>query len=360
MKNEIDGGKAFAEGGFGCVFRPALLCKNQINRHTGVSKLMLADKARAEYNEVTKFLKVLSKIPNYKSLFIFPHNICKLSPLDKKIDLVGFNKRCPHLKGKAKITGKTVNNNLDKLRSITLPEGGKDVDMKCQELVTPGDFLKLNNSLMRLLKYGIIPMNYYKVYHFDVKDTNVLIDTDFTARLTDWGLSGMIESKDYVGSVISNRPIQSNLPFSNILFNNNTLARLSSFYQNNKKSYTYEVLEAFMRDEFERISEDIGNGHYEYLEPIYRQYIFEGTDYNFKDEVIGYLTQVVYNWKHTTYGFDLYKYFFNVFLPNADVWGFVTIYFAFFTRSIKMKIVNKHFYKNLRGLIIKHLLVDGH
>ena len=73
MKN-IDGGKAFAEGAYGCVFRPSLKCKNEKERKNGVSKLMLVDKAFSEYNEIKKFIKVLSKIPNFRSLFMFPYN----------------------------------------------------------------------------------------------------------------------------------------------------------------------------------------------------------------------------------------------------------------------------------------------
>ena len=360
MKTGKNGGKAFAEGGYGCVFRPALKCLNVNTRPDGVSKLMVAEKAKSEYTEVTKFLKVLSKIPNYKSLFMFPDNMCKLAPLDKKTDLVGFNKKCEHLKTKAKITGATINKHLDKLLSITLPDGGNDVDITCRHLNTSDDFLRINNSLIRLLKYGIIPMNYYKVYHFDVKDTNVLVDDDFTTRLTDWGLSGMVNSKESIPSIISNRPMQSNLPFSNILFNPDTLGRIADFYQFNKKEYTYELLESFMRDEFRRIEESIGTGHYDYLEPIYNDVIYKDNGYDFKNEVVGYLTQVVYNWKHPEYGFDLKKYFFNVFLPNADIWGFVTIYFAFFTNSKTMNDMNPVFYIKLKRIILTHLLDNGH
>ena len=88
----IEGGKAFAEGAYGCVFRPALKCKTEKNRRDGVSKLMLVDKAYNEFNEINKFVKVLSQIPNYRSLFMFPYNVCKVDSLDKKIDLTSFNK----------------------------------------------------------------------------------------------------------------------------------------------------------------------------------------------------------------------------------------------------------------------------
>jgi hypothetical protein len=358
----IDGGKAFAEGGYGCVFRPALKCKTEKNRRDGVSKLMVLDKAYLEYNEISKISKILSNIPNYRSLFMFPYNVCKISPLNNKIDLPGFNKKCNHLSNKANINSKTINkpSNLNRMRSITLPDGGKDVDMKCKDLTHIDDFLKLNNSLIQLLKYGIIPMNYYKVYHFDIKDTNVLVDKEFTTRLTDWGLSGIVESKDNIPSIIANRPLQSNLPFSNILFNPGTLTRIDDFYQSNKKNYTYKIVETFVKQEILLISKEIGSGHYDYLKPIYNNHIFEDSDYDFHEELVGYITQVLFNWKHSKYGFDLKKYFFKVFLPNADIWGFITIYFAFFTRSKKMNIVNEDFYKKLRNVITKHLLFDAH
>ena len=36
------GGKMIDSGGYGCVFYPALLCKNKTTRRNGVSKLMLS------------------------------------------------------------------------------------------------------------------------------------------------------------------------------------------------------------------------------------------------------------------------------------------------------------------------------
>ena len=226
-----------------------------------------------------------------------------------------------------------------------MPDGGKDIDMKAKELKTPEDFLKLNNSLIRLLKYGIIPMNYYKVYHFDVKDTNVLADKDFTTRLTDWGLSGMIESKESIPSIIANRPLQSNLPFSNIIFNPTTLTNIEEHYNEHKKNYTYKVIESFVKNEILAISEDIGRGHYDYLKPIYNNIILKDENYTLKDAIVKYITDILFFWKHPQHGFDLKNYFFNVFLPNADVWGFITIYFAFLTQSKNMKQENEISFK---------------
>ena len=363
MKNGIDGGNAFAEGGYGCVFRPALKCKNETGRRNGVSKLMLTDKAYAEYNEVTRFVDVIDKIPNFRSLFTLPYNICTPAPLDKSIDLRGFDKKCSHFIEKGKLSAKTVNHNLNKMRAITLPDGGMDVDMQVKKITGARDFIRLNNSLMRLLKYGIVPMNDRKLYHFDVKDTNVLVDKGFVTRLTDWGLAGMVESKETIPSVISNRPLQSNLPFSNILFNPDTLGRIDAFYNenDNKKNYTYDLLEAFMREEVQRISEDIGSGHYSYLKGIYDDHVFAETDYVLKDEIVGYLTQVVFNWRHPVHGFDAKNYFFKVFLPNADIWGFVTIYMSFLVQSSNQSTeVGVIFTHKLRQLIITNLLYDGH
>ena len=145
----IEGGKAFAEGAYGCVFRPALKCKTEKNRRDGVSKLMLVDKAYNEFNEINKFVKVLSQIPNYRSLFMFPYNVCKVDSLDKKIDLTSFNKNCEHFVSKSNINSKTINKkrNLEKMRAINLPDGGKDIDIKANELKSPEDFLKINRII---------------------------------------------------------------------------------------------------------------------------------------------------------------------------------------------------------------------
>ena len=50
----MDGGAAIASGGFGCVFRPSIKCKNKKNKKNTVSKLMIKELADREILESKK------------------------------------------------------------------------------------------------------------------------------------------------------------------------------------------------------------------------------------------------------------------------------------------------------------------
>ena len=62
-------GEAIAAGGFGCVFKPAIRCKNSTTRKDGVSKLLLNKDANDEMSEIRKVNPYLSKIKNFEKLF---------------------------------------------------------------------------------------------------------------------------------------------------------------------------------------------------------------------------------------------------------------------------------------------------
>ena len=95
----MKGGDILASGGFGCVFKPALKCKNSI-RDVGdktVSKLMTTKHATDEYNQIQAFKKVLEHIPNYKKYFLIDDfSLCQPEELKSK-DLQLFDKKCKAL-----------------------------------------------------------------------------------------------------------------------------------------------------------------------------------------------------------------------------------------------------------------------
>ena len=77
---------------------------------------------------------------------------------------------------------------------LNMPNGGLPVD---DYLYYNGSFKKmydLHVVLIELLKNGILPMNEKNIYHCDIKDANILVDTtsksnEIKTRLIDWGLS---------------------------------------------------------------------------------------------------------------------------------------------------------------------------
>ena len=62
------GGKAIAEGTYGCVFKPQLICDNKNIRQDGiVSKLGLKKDMEDEMKLITQFSTILATIPNNKN-----------------------------------------------------------------------------------------------------------------------------------------------------------------------------------------------------------------------------------------------------------------------------------------------------
>ena len=68
LDNTYNGGEAFARGGFGCLFKPALKCQNKENPPNYVSKLSLKNDSEREYNYISSIKKRLESLPeNIKS-----------------------------------------------------------------------------------------------------------------------------------------------------------------------------------------------------------------------------------------------------------------------------------------------------
>jgi hypothetical protein len=76
MKNKhyknhnVIGGDIFGSGGFGCLIRPALQCKNAAapNNNT-VSKLMTKKHTDSEFNEYKSISAIYVKFPIIKNIF---------------------------------------------------------------------------------------------------------------------------------------------------------------------------------------------------------------------------------------------------------------------------------------------------
>ena len=139
------GGKAIASGGFGCVFKPALLCKGERKRANGVSKLMYKNYAEEEMKEVERFRPVILQIPNHDQYFIM-HGIslCDPAPLTKA-DLENIE-MCNNLKKRDSeiLTGDNINRSLSKSKSMNIPYGGVDLSkwLKQTTITTQSHFKK--------------------------------------------------------------------------------------------------------------------------------------------------------------------------------------------------------------------------
>ena len=97
----LTGGVPIAAGGYGCVFDPALKCKNSSDPYNPnfISKLMIRKNAEDEKREIMRFAPILSTIPNAEKYFILNVNSCIPAPL-KQEDLKDFDRKCRNFRNK--------------------------------------------------------------------------------------------------------------------------------------------------------------------------------------------------------------------------------------------------------------------
>ena len=307
------GGEVIDSGGFGCVFRPALKCKGVPRENSKISKLMSVRHAEYEYGEITQFLTYLQLIPNYQNYFLVTNvTVCDPDELTEE-DLEHYHVRCGPLK-KLDINAKNINKNLDKLKSLNLPDGGMDIRSYVESEMS---FSNLNQMLMRLLLNGIIPMNQMNIYHGDVKASNILIGLDNHARLIDWGLSSKTD-----GSIIPNvfygKPFQYNLPISCILFNDVFLSMYDDFKTGKQKSV--KALQSFVRKFINEWNEKKGEGH---LNTILK-FIKLTTGKGGMTVIISHISNIILTFGNNENWVN--EYFKNIFLKNADIWGWIIAY----------------------------------
>jgi hypothetical protein len=372
------GGKVLASGGFGCVFDPALKCEGKQTREKGkISKLMTNRHAIEEYNEIKDIKTKLDSIPNYTNYFIIDNaTLCKPAKLSES-DLGAF-KKCSSFKKDKKnnITKKNINSKLDDLMILNMPKGGLPVD---DYIYKNGNFNKLyelNNSLILLLKNGIIPMNKHNVYHSDIKDSNVLvdkIDDQTNTKLIDWGLSTEYVpfKMDNFPDNWKNRPFQFNVPFSIIIFSDDFIIKYSRFIQDNSNPNLNDV-KKFVKDFIDFWNKERGPGHYRFINEIF-YYLYKDKLENILKEdrsyeieikytmptIINYISDIVMNFtkksninsdnddndagnntdnsvtfikhKHKLQSIkkEMRDYLDNVFIKNIDIWGFINCYYPF-------------------------------
>jgi len=364
------GGKVIASGGFGCVFKPALSCKNGTPKVNGVSKLMSLKHAENEYNEINLIKHKLNMIPNYKNYFLIDEidKLCvpdELSDADKG----NFTDKCTALQ-KDGFTAQNINDSLNKLRVLSMPNGGitvKDYIYKDKSL---NQIQQLNKKLIELLKNGIVPMNETGIYHGDIKDTNILVDTTVQPRLIDWGLTTEYPIKKQISNYHfswpvqwNNKSLQFNLPFSVILFSANFLKQYNEYIDeygmpNEDDLLNIKNLDSFIVDYlYFWMEEERGIGHIVTINAIV-EIIYnldkskDKTDKIQKETqneyvvvyvktieiIVMYIRKILikYTTKHTQFDtISIDNYLNEVFIHNIDKWGFVSAYLPFLKMSKK-------------------------
>jgi len=376
-KTLATGGKVIASGGFGCVFSPALKCKGEKTRGTNrISKLLTKKHALSEYNEIKEFKKKLDKIPNYQNYFLInDFNICKPSKLSES-DLVNFKDTCSALP-KDKITKENINKSLDKVLALNMPNGGLPIDDFLLKHNSYKNISKLNNTLIKLLNNGIIPMNKRNIYHCDIKDSNILIDSSSSlkARLIDWGLSTeyLANTNQTLPKTWRNRPFQFNVPFSIVIFSDLFFDKYSKYIKEGGKIDT-ESLKPFIIEYIYSWLKERGSGHYSYINQImFMLFSNELGDINKSDKeklieseftlpyISNYIIEVLINFTKFRQDdtLNLRIYLDTIFIKIVDIYGFIISYLpifqALFENYSKLNQMELNLFEALKEIFIKYL-----
>ena len=370
------GGKVIASGGFGCVFSPALKCQGKKTRGKNrISKLLTKKHAISEYNEIKNFKKKLDKIPKYQNYFLLnDFDICKPAKLTKS-DLESFNEKCAALP-KDNITKENINKSLDNVFALNMPNGGLPVDDFLIKHNSYKNIVKINNTLLKLLNNGIIPMNNNNLYHCDIKDSNILIDSSSTlkARLIDWGLSTeyIVKKNHPFPRPLRNRPLQFNVPFSVIIYSDLFFEKYTKYIKEGKK-IDHDNLKPYIIEYIILWLKKRGSGHYKFINQIMFLLFSNELDVNEKEKekiieneytlnyIYNYIIEVLIHF--TSFKEDgsinLRNYFDEVFIKITDIYGFIMAYLpiieSLFDNYSNLSEMELELFNNLKQIFIKYL-----
>jgi hypothetical protein len=301
-----------------------------------------------EILEMEKVRKYIKQIPNNEKYFLISNTFtCNPDKITDSEDLRSFDEKCS-LFTRNGIDSYNVNDKLYKLGIINMPNGGLSIENFGLKLIQMHNkysaFIKLNTALIQLLINGIVPINKMNFNHFDVKAGNILYSPDGNARLIDWGLASSNDGVT-IPAAIKNRSIAFNMPFSDIFFNNYIEHWLPEEYSRIKASPNFrnsndgqaELLKVIAVNLINKSIQETSEGHYDYitgniLHDIYKIYAnrnsYNRLDYNVLtfNVIIEYIQAVLINFVDENGKFNSVKYFYEVFSPNADVWGFILTY----------------------------------
>ena len=342
------GGAAVKAGSYGCVFSPSLKCAHNtdLNRHSAkigiddnmISKLMYKKDAENELSESAELNTLLKKIPHQEKYFL-SNSIYSCSPKElSHKDLDNFE-TCSMLVDNG-ITSTNINQNLGKFSILNMKNGGIDMDeylrnMNPEEGIT-SSLQIINHNLIKLLRFGIIPLNRLNFNHYDVKSGNILINDKSEIRLIDWGLASSHDGMT-IPHIITNRSFAFNIPYSIIFFN----VFVKDWIKHEFIKHNLIKSSTGKNEVIRIISINLVNfiihkhsGHettiVQIMKGLYREYI-EPRDGFIPSSVatsslVDYVYTVMRKYTDDLGNFGDVEFFNEIFAFNSDIFGFIIIY----------------------------------
>ena len=357
LSSIYDGGAAFAKGGFGCVFKPALSCKkSELNSKPNyVSKLIDSKHAKREYMYIYNIKKKLQHLPqNIKKYFLLDNvSVCEPGPLSED-DKVKIEEVCDYILTRVvdnvtqePINSKNINNNLDKFKIINMPELSISLSNYIRKTdLTPFDLISLNNNIIEYLT-TVIPVLYKNgVVHGDIKPDNLMFNMadNNTLVLIDWGLSYVLDDeRKNVPEALQTLATQWHHPFSSFLLKKTVIQKYETLLEKFKKEgvkITRDNLREFAISEYKIfmdkhekqflfLTETLTSVYSEELTKKFKtlgnksieEYIYQlATSY-----IIEYIIDVLLTYT-INYKLEIGRYFYEVYLLNTDTWGIMSTY----------------------------------
>ena len=352
-----DGGAAFVKGGFGCVFKPALNCKDsELNTPPNyVSKLIGAKHGKREYMYISNIKKRLEHLPaNIKKYFLLDNvSMCEPKPLTEQ-DKVKIEEVCDYILTDNKdkttqepITSQNINNNLDKFKIINMPELSISLSAYIKKKkLTPIELVNLNNNIIEYLT-TVIPALYKNgVVHGDIKPDNLMFNMsdNNTLVVIDWGLSYVLDNdRKNVPEALYTLGTQWHHPFSSFLFKKHVTEKYDTLLQKFKKEgvkVTRDNLQEFAMSEYKTfmskhekqflfLNETFMSVYGEELSKKLKQAGRNDIENYMYNLIITYIVEYIIDVLLTytvDYKLEMGRYFYEVYLLNADTWGIMSTY----------------------------------
>ena len=396
------GGAPFAQGGFGCIFSPALKCKdvgqsnsshyNHDKKDKFVSKLIETKYAKREYDYVVRIKNKLGHLPDdiKKYLSIDEFTICDPDLLSKS-DTTNIESVCETIlsyvndsKTNGPVNAQNINDNLDKFKIINMPKLGKSLhDYIKSTKLSIKELIFLNNIMIKFVSVVIPTMNRAGVIHGDLKSANILFSDNMNVPvLIDWGLSYLVPPNESIPEDLFGMVVQYQHPFSTILFSKNVLQDYEDFLETIKKQgkkIDKESLRIFTTAQYSNFKNEYSKIH-KYLASVFIDAYKEDflrmikgnsmfiddtiTEDIYINYVINYVVDVLFDYtNHNTNKINLGKYFKRVYMHNVDIWGIMSIYYELIKKPIDNYMLSskehKIYIQMLMNLLVKNIFENG-